>query len=268
MANRISRKKYYRENLRTLITLSKAFRGRLSDAFKSYGLRASKEYQRDLTVADSFYDDFFDKLYTLFSRHSETVIDRVYKNMKRDLDIKAGEEIVFEDDGVFVPVTPIVKAYINANTANNVTLVTTTTKKNIKRVIKNSIEDGLSEIDTGFALRQSSTFSETRAKMIARTETHQAMNYGQYETAKGLLLETPQKEWISAQDARARAWHKAVSGTTVPLDDDFTIFTPKAGGGIAETKMSYCGDPRGGALNVINCRCSVIYHDIKTIVED
>jgi uncharacterized protein with gpF-like domain len=267
MANRISRRKYYRENLRTLVSLSKAFRGRLYDSFKSYGLRASQEYKRDLTVADSFYDDFFDKLYVLFSRHSETVIDRVYKNMKRDLDIKA-EEIIFEDDGVFVPVTPIVKAYINANTAQNVTRVTATTKKNIQRVIKKSIEEGLSEVDTGFAIRQSSTFSETRAKMIARTETHQAMNYGQYETAKGLLLESPQKEWISSQDARARSWHKAVSGTTVPIDNDFIIFTPKAGGGISEVPMSYCGDPRGGALNVINCRCSVIYHDIKTIVED
>jgi|11BtaG_2_1085332.scaffolds.fasta_scaffold07352_3 hypothetical protein len=268
MANRISRRKYYRENLRTLVSLSKAFRGRLYDSFKSYGLRASEEYKRDLTVADSFYDDLFDKLYVLFSRHSETVIDRVYKNMKRDLDIKA-EELIFEDDGIFVPVTPVVKAYINANTAQNVTRVTATTKKNIKRVIKKSIEDGLSEIDTGFAIRQSSTFSETRAKMIARTETHQAMNYGQYQTAKGLLLESPKKEWISSQDDRARPWHKNLSGREpIAIDDDFIIFTPKAGGGITEARMSYCGDPRGGALNVINCRCSVIYHDIKTIVED
>ena len=46
MANRISRRKYYRENLTTLVTLSKAFRGRLYDSFKSYGLRASKEYKK------------------------------------------------------------------------------------------------------------------------------------------------------------------------------------------------------------------------------
>ena len=84
MANRISKRKYYRENLRTLVTLSKAFRGRLYDSFKSYGLRASREYKRDLTVTDSFYDDFFDRIYLLFSRQAETVIDRVYKNMKRD----------------------------------------------------------------------------------------------------------------------------------------------------------------------------------------
>ena len=267
MANRISKRKYYRENLRTLVTLSKAFRGRLYDSFKSYGLRASREYKRDLTVTDSFYDDFFDRIYLLFSRQAETVIDRVYKNMKRDLDIK-GEEIIFEEDGVFVPVTPIVKAYINSSTAQNVTLVTATTKKNIQRVIKKSIEEGLSEVDTAFAIRQSSTFSETRAKMITRTETHTAMNYGQYESAKGLLLEEPKKEWISSQDARARSWHKQVSGSSVGIDEDFIIFTPVAGGGVREVPMKFAGDPTGGALNVINCRCSILYHDIKTIVED
>jgi len=32
--------------------------------------------------------------------------------------------------------------------------------------------------------------------------------------------------------------------------------------------MGYAGDPRGGAKNVINCRCVIIYADEQDIVLD
>ena len=32
--------------------------------------------------------------------------------------------------------------------------------------------------------------------------------------------------------------------------------------------MSYAGDPKGGAANVINCRCVVVYTDASDSVED
>lgn len=268
MANRISRRKYYRENLRLLVSMSKAFRLRLSDLFKSYGLRASREYKNLKTVSDEYYEDLHSALFKAFSRHATTVIQTVYKQMERNLNVKA-EEIIFEDDGVFVPVTPIIRAYLNSTTAENVTLVTQTTKKKIQKAVKDSLDEGLSEVDTAFKIQQSTGFSEQRAKVIARTETHTAMNYGQYESAKGLLLETPQKEWISSQDDRARSWHKNVSGRPpIPIDEKFKIATPVAGGGTVLKELDYAGDPNGGALNTINCRCSILYHDIKTIIED
>ena len=36
------------------------------------------------------------------------------------------------------------------------------------------------------------------------------------------------------------------------MDEDFTI------GG---AKMEYAGDPKGGAKNVVNCRCVIVYVD-------
>jgi len=32
--------------------------------------------------------------------------------------------------------------------------------------------------------------------------------------------------------------------------------------------MSYAGDPKGGAVNVCNCRCVVIYVDARDSVDD
>ena len=268
MANRISRRKYFRENLRILVSISKSFRLRIIDIFKSYASRASREYRAIQTVDNKYYEDLHGDLYKAFSRNARTVIDRVYRNMKRDFDVKR-EEIIFEEDGVFVPVTPIVRAYLNSSTAQNVTLVTNTTKKKIQRAIEQSLDEGLSEIDTAFKIQQSTAFSETRAKVIARTETHTAMNYGQYETAKSFLLETPVKEWISSQDDRARPWHKNMSGRPpISIDEKFKILTPVAGGSTVVKELDFAGDPNGGALNTINCRCSILYHDIKTIVED
>ena len=41
------------------------------------------------------------------------------------------------------------------------------------------------------------------------------------------------------------------------MDDDFVV------GGLP---MAYAGDARGGAKNVINCRCVIIYADENDIV--
>ena len=103
--------------------------------------------------------------------------------------------------------------------------------------------------------------------MIARTETHQAMNYGNQEVAKRLGLTRPQKEWASAMDDRARTWHKDINGQRRDIDKPFDIITPVSGGAVVPKQLQYAGDPNGGASNTINCRCFVLYYDEGDIVE-
>ena len=55
-------------------------------------------------------------------------------------------------------------------------------------------------------------------------------------------------------DLRAREWHTAMNGVEVELDEDFIV--PHNG---IQYRMGYTGDPRGGAANVINCRCVTLY---------
>lgn len=92
-----------------------------------------------------------------------------------------------------------------------------------------------------------------RAFLIARTETHAAASFANHETARQMDLPM-RKQWVATNDGRTRSWHSAVNGQTVDLDEDFVV--PYKG---VEYRMKHAGDPNGGAHNVINCRCVIIY---------
>tara|TARA_R100001440_G_scaffold539_3_gene1599 strand:- start:2379 stop:3599 length:1221 start_codon:yes stop_codon:yes gene_type:complete len=93
------------------------------------------------------------------------------------------------------------------------------------------------------------------------------MNFGNQKLAGRLGLNRPVKEWVSAMDERTRTWHVSMNGTQVDIKDKFTVPTPVSGGAFVDREMMYAGDPNGGATNVINCRCFVIYHDADDVVD-
>lgn len=94
-----------------------------------------------------------------------------------------------------------------------------------------------------------------RAMNIARTETTALSNWAQTESAKqtGLLLE---KEWVSVRDGNVRDSHLLLDGVRVGQDQPFKV---------SGFNMFYCGDSSKGAPPrlVCNCRCSLIYHEVK-----
>lgn len=87
-----------------------------------------------------------------------------------------------------------------------------------------------------------------RAEMIARTELHNAATWAQEREALGLAERGAHlvKTWTATMDARTRRAHRAANGQVRELTQDFIV------GG---RRMSRPGDPRGGAENVIRCRC-------------
>ena len=98
-----------------------------------------------------------------------------------------------------------------------------------------------------------------RANLIARTETHNAASFANHQYYSDVADELEinmKKKWIAISDARTRSFHADASGQVRDMDDDFDV------GG---AKMSYPGDPRGGARNVINCRCVVSYVDERDL---
>ena len=60
-----------------------------------------------------------------------------------------------------------------------------------------------------------------------------------------------EKKWVKGHPKEPRETHIQVSQNK-PIDKD----KPFIVGGV---KMMYAGDPKGGAENVINCKCSTIY---------
>ena len=109
-----------------------------------------------------------------------------------------------------------------------------------------------------FTLMRSPRFYRWQAERIARTETTAAANYAATQSGEvsGFVM---QKNWISALDGRTRRMpeshydHYSMNGKRVGLKEDF-IFNPKS---LYVDALSYPGDPKGQAGNVINCRCTV-----------
>lgn len=91
-----------------------------------------------------------------------------------------------------------------------------------------------------------------QALRTAQTERTRVQSQASYATAKeaqsmGLKIT---KRW-SATMKRTRDTHAELNGKTIPIDEDFELSDGD--------KLSYPGDPKGRACNIINCRCDVTY---------
>ena len=255
---RINLRKDYREQLRLYLNLSKSLNAKIKKLFNKTARQAEKEYIEFGDMYYFFLEDFGDSFYKILANHYRAVITASAKRL-----IKQRETKQEEDENI----DTIVAVYIAETTASKVTQVSETTKKQIRNRIKQGIADGLSIPQIAKLIRQDNSFKPYRATMIARTETHSAMNYGHNEIAKTLDFSEPVKIWGSALDDRTRSWHRAMNGTTVARDEMFKVLTPVAGGGFTEKRMNYTGDMNGGALNVINCRCFTAYANRTDSIE-
>jgi uncharacterized protein with gpF-like domain len=135
-----------------------------------------------------------------------------------------------------------------------ITSITSTTRQQVVNAVAIGYREGLGQDGVArLILDRVADFSTYRGRMIARTETHGAANFGATEAARetGLPL---RKEWIAAQDERTRESHADADGQIVGQNDSFDV------GG---SSLQYPGDPSGPAEEVINCRCAIGW-----IVED
>ena len=100
----------------------------------------------------------------------------------------------------------------------------------------------------------------SRSALIARTETHNASSFANHQYNDILRNDIGmqmKKRWSSTSDARTRSIHNEANGQIVDMDEKFVV------GGMV---MAHAGDPAGGAKNNVNCRCVIIYADVRDIV--
>lgn len=124
--------------------------------------------------------------------------------------------------------------------------------KGINETTKQSLRE---EISQGIALgesvaklrdRVSKVFTEAkgiRAETIARTESHNSVSAGTFETYRAANVGL--KEWLATRDDRTRDSHLAIDGEVQPIDQPFS------------NGLMYPGAP-GPAKEVINCRCALL----------
>ncbi|MFF3441779.1 phage minor head protein [Streptosporangium sp. NPDC002721] len=128
---------------------------------------------------------------------------------------------------------------------------------------RQALADGVAVGDTmaGLRARLQAIFAEggaqlgeARAARIARTETLAAWNWAQLHVARTqpAAMRPLYKSWLATLDLRTRDEHFRADGQTVALDADFQV-----GGEL----LDFPGDPTTSASNVVNCRCSMTFHD-------
>ena len=134
--------------------------------------------------------------------------------------------------------------------------IPTTIANRINKLLIDAREENLTLAQSAKKIRDTIIpLSRARAAMIARTEVHNAASFASHNyhnTVRNDLGINMFKQWVATNDARTRSTHSEANGQRVHMDEKFNV------GG---AEMDYAGDPAGGAKNVINCRCVIIYAD-------
>lgn len=144
---------------------------------------------------------------------------------------------------------PKVKEFFENKPFKMAEQINSTTRKNLIQALVEGINEG--DGIEGLAQRVEEEFEYAkgyRARMIARTETTGASNFGQVEGYRqtGTVGE---KQWLAALDERTRTAHSNAHEQQVDLDEPFVVMGEE---------LDYPGDPAGSAKNIIHCRCTQI----------
>ena len=92
--------------------------------------------------------------------------------------------------------------------------------------------------------------SNDRAMFISECEANSILNYRQY--SKALKSGKIKKTWIDVGDKRERKTHLEVGGTTIPINEPFSV---------GDSLLMFPTDHSLGASadEIVNCRCSIQY---------
>lgn len=119
------------------------------------------------------------------------------------------------------------------------------TKDKLRRTLSEGVEGGESIPKLRDRVSQVMGEAKTsRAVKIARTETHNTVGAGTFETYGAAQVR--QKEWLTSLDGRERDSHAAINGQVVGMNQAFS------------NGLMYPGDPSGNASEVVNCRCTLL----------
>lgn len=92
--------------------------------------------------------------------------------------------------------------------------------------------------------------SNDRAMFISECEANSILNYRQY--SKAVKSGKTKKTWIDVGDKRERETHLEVGGTTIPINEPFSV---------GDSLLMFPTDHSLGASadEIVNCRCSIQY---------
>ena len=233
-------KRFYR----TLSTLFRKFINIQLFTYKEFGYFTPEVAEQRLN----------EEFIPLIMSHYRRVFKAIYKNNEDNymLNRKADEAFVF---GRSFDFEALVAQYFATRQ-----LILVGISSRMANQISNKIEEGrlagmTLEGIANLVSKEMTIITRSRAALIARTETHNAASFANHSYHLTVQKDTGikmLKKWVATNDERTRSAHAEANGQIVDMNEDFTV------GGVP---MGYAGDSKGGASNVINCRCVIVYAD-------
>jgi len=263
---RVAARRYAREQQRLRNGLERGLQKRLTSALNKRVRMVSEDIRSGIDPElGATTGPLRQELEAVFTAHVKRVFTTVYQyNNQRykDLDEKADATfgLGFGNSAEF---DSLIQQYMDSRRSYIANMSQSHGRAIINDVLRLR-EEGFNLSQISSQLRNKyNNVNKSRAAMIARTETHSATGAAQdayhrkVSDSYGIVMK---KQWVATSDGRTRANHSLMNGTIVEMDEDFLM--PDG------TRMKHVGDPAGGAANVINCRCVILYVDTDDEVED
>ena len=259
---KVNARKEIRNQQRIRNNLEKLLFRRLTSLFRKFAKTKAYLYNEfgvfDVNEADK---DLAEELLPTMMQHYKRVFRAIYSNANEIHDKGTKEESVFVM-GRSIDFEAVVESYF-AGRALTLSGISQRMANRINILIRDGRANNLTLPQIAKSITDKLVpMARTRAATIARTETHNAAsfaNHSYYKTAQTNFGMEMIKQWVSTSDIRTRSAHSSANGQQRAMEEDFII------GG---SPMGYAGDPKGGARNVINCRCVIIYTDAQDVVSN
>lgn len=150
--------------------------------------------------------------------------------------------------------TPEMQQLLDVKTAENVALIKSIKNQYIEQVgavIRENVVSGQRSTTLITEIKERGNVSESRAKLIARTET--AKTTSQITQLRSEALGATTYYWSSSGDERTRPDHQAMDGMLCKWSDD-TVYSDD--GGKTWKKRSAIGGVEIKPGEIFNCRCT------------
>lgn len=233
------RLRYERDSYKSISRVLGSIRAEFVDVLTSKGVAAAQSRMADSAHFEEMIAGVILKLHVAAGTAKAK---QVYGDLTKEPMVKAfGIDKMWADN--------IIK-YFNKNLYNKiVTPIYSNTRDYFNTKIKEMVQDGQS-IEWLTQQVENKTFEAYRARVIARTESNRAINYGADMAARDSGFETI-KEWVSVHDSRTRHSHLLLDGMQIGINESF------------KRDLRYPGDPDAPGAETINCRCHVEYRPAR-----
>ncbi len=144
----------------------------------------------------------------------------------------------------------VVEEWLKQYAIDQATKIVGTMIQKARDSLARSREEGLGQNAAARRLQKAVGGTFADAQRIARTEMHTAAGRADNASARSTGLDMV-KEWGATDDKRTRPSHEEADGQRREMNEAFDV------GG---SKLMYPGDENGPAHEIINCRCSALYH--------